>query len=94
MAKNLRAKLPEGDTLVINDINKDATAQFVKEALPAGGVKIAESPREVAEQAVCLLPFISWSVVMSNDFPKSQMTKLGGYFGSFFYDIKPLKPIL
>lgn len=52
MAKNLRAKLPAGDTLVVHDINTTTTAQFLKESSLPDGVRIAESPREVAEKAV------------------------------------------
>lgn len=47
MAKNLRAKIPKSDTMVINDVNDAATQQFLKEV---GNVTIAKSVREVAEQ--------------------------------------------
>lgn len=50
MAKNLRAKIPKSDTMVINDVNDAATQQFVEEF---GNVTIAKSVREVAEQTVC-----------------------------------------
>jgi 3-hydroxyisobutyrate dehydrogenase len=56
MAKNLREKLPETDTLLVNDVNKDAVAKFAEE-LAGFTVVAAESPREVAERAVCLLCF-------------------------------------
>lgn len=52
MAKNLRAKIPESDTMVINDVNDSATQQFVKEV---GNVTIAKTVREVAEQTVCAI---------------------------------------
>jgi hypothetical protein len=56
MAKNLRAKLPAEDTLIIHDINTNATSQFLKE-IP-DGVRIAANPREVAEKSVGIaLPF-------------------------------------
>ena len=51
MAKNLRAKMPKEDTLVINDRNTETTAKFVEEL--GEGVEIAKSPREVAEKSVC-----------------------------------------
>jgi hypothetical protein len=52
MAKNLREKLPETDTLMINDVNKDAVKKFVEE-LSGFTVLAANSPREIAEKAVC-----------------------------------------
>jgi hypothetical protein len=51
MAKNLRAKIPEGDTLTIFDVNAASLEQFTQEATPAG-VVVAKTPREVAEKAV------------------------------------------
>lgn len=51
MAKNLRAKIPEGDTLTIFDVNKSSLEQFSQEATPAG-VVVAKSPRELVEHAV------------------------------------------
>jgi hypothetical protein len=62
MAKNLRLKIPPSDTLVINDVNSEATRRFVDEfrianpiagTLDEGmGIEIAKSPREVAERSV------------------------------------------
>ena len=62
MAKNLRAKIPASDTLIVRDINEDVMSQFVAEAQEAartsgagageGQVEIAESAREVAEKSV------------------------------------------
>lgn len=58
MAKNLRAKLPKEDTLYIQDVNKTATEKFMSTGLDEN-VKVASSPREVAENAVRLhLKFI------------------------------------
>ena len=53
MAKNLRAKIPEKDTLTVFDVNSASAEKFVKEAVP-GNVQVAKGPREVAEQAVRL----------------------------------------
>lgn len=65
MAKNLRNKLPESDTLVIQDINQDATASFAKEA--SGKVEIAQSVREVAEKSVShYCPSYSLKISMMN----------------------------
>lgn len=50
MARNLRAKLSQGDSLVIHDVNQEATAKFVEEVGP--GVEVMETPRQVAEISV------------------------------------------
>jgi hypothetical protein len=64
MAKNLRAKIPETDTLIICDTNPKATEKFVEEGGIAAsstnapgkgtGIHIAENPREVAQKSVRL----------------------------------------
>jgi hypothetical protein len=69
MAKNLRAKIPASDTLIVRDINEDAMKRFVAEAQEAarstgagageGLVEIAENAREVAEKSVWLFPYAS-----------------------------------
>lgn len=51
MAKNLRAKMPNGDTFIVFDVNQTSLDNFSKEAVPAG-VVIAKSPREVVENSV------------------------------------------
>lgn len=53
MAKNLRAKLPREDMLYIQDVNPSSTEKFMSTE-PAGNVKVASNPREVAENAVRL----------------------------------------
>lgn len=65
MAKNLRAKIPAADTLIIRDVNEAATKRFVVEAQEAaqssgaganeGRVEIAENAREVAEKSVSMM---------------------------------------
>lgn len=65
MAKNLRAKIPERDTLVINDVNSEATAKFVEEV--GKGVEIVGTPREVAERSVSLSVNASPSPQVSYD---------------------------
>ena len=67
MAKNLRAKIPASDSLIIYDRNKDATANFIQEVgiarenstsnneMGLMGIEIATSPRAVAEKAVGFL---------------------------------------
>ena len=62
MAKNLRAKIPQSDTLIIRDVNEAASKRFVEEtqtiaqenglAPDAMKVLVAQSPRELAEQSV------------------------------------------
>ena len=68
MAKNLRAKIPASDTLVIHDRNKEATSNFIHEVgiarddsnsnseMGLMGIEIASSPRKVAEKSVRALP--------------------------------------
>ena len=53
MAKNLRAKIAESDTMLIHDVNPAVTQKFAQEV---GKVSIAENVREVAEKAVCATP--------------------------------------
>lgn len=52
MARNLRAKIPPEDVLVIHDRNNEATRTFVDEVGDTGGLEIANSPRQVAEKSV------------------------------------------
>ena len=56
MAKNLRAKIPKSDKLVICDRNPAATKSFIEEAgAGAAGdqeIEVAKTPRSVVEQAV------------------------------------------
>ena len=51
MAKNLRAKLPKSDKLVIHDINTTATEQFAEEHT-GQNVEVVKSVRKISEQAV------------------------------------------
>ena len=68
MAKNLRAKIPETDTLIICDTNTKVTEKFAEEVGIATsstnapgrrtGIHIAENPREVAQKSVGLSPSV------------------------------------
>ena len=51
MAKNLRAKIPEGDSMIVFDVNSSSVEKFVKEAEPSK-VEVAKGPRDVAQNAV------------------------------------------
>lgn len=51
MAKNIRQKIPQADTLVIYDVNKQVVDRFVKE-FEGSKVIAATSPKEVAELSV------------------------------------------
>ena len=51
MAKNLRAKIQESDTMVIHDVNTKALEKFKSEV---GNVEVAKNVREVAEKTVCI----------------------------------------
>lgn len=55
MAKNLRAKIAESDTMIVYDVTSAATEKLQKEA---GNVKVAKNVREVAEKAVCQIASI------------------------------------
>jgi len=65
MAQNLRAKIPKSSTLVLCEINQPRRDQFVAET--EGLIKIANSPKEVAEQAVSIL-FMQPQNVYTNEF--------------------------
>ena len=51
MAKNLRAKIPESDTMTVFDVNTVSLDKFSRDVIPTG-VVIAKSPRELVENAV------------------------------------------
>jgi len=72
MAKNLRQKLPSDDTLIVEDINKDASRKFADE-LKSFQVVVADSPREVAEKAVCKISFRWTYCIMMNLFPREMI---------------------
>lgn len=62
MAKNLRAKIPASDTLIVRDVNETAAQRFVTEAQETARssgasadeyrVEIATTAREIAEKSV------------------------------------------
>lgn len=62
MAKNLRAKVPEGDKLMIYDRNEDVTTQFLHQVNNLGcnvgslrrcnHTEVANTAREVVERSV------------------------------------------
>jgi hypothetical protein len=58
MARNLRAKIPEGDTMTVFDVNSSSSKKLVEEVAPAA-LTVAAGPREVAEAAVCPLIYYS-----------------------------------
>jgi 3-hydroxyisobutyrate dehydrogenase len=51
MAKNLRQKLPNHDTLIVQDINKDASRNFADE-FSGFPVVVANTARQLAEKSV------------------------------------------
>ncbi|KAI9930564.1 hypothetical protein ASPWEDRAFT_39461 [Aspergillus wentii DTO 134E9] len=65
MAKNLRAKIPATDTLVVRDVNEAAAKRFLEETREAARssgatddsmkVEIAENAREVAEKSTVII---------------------------------------
>ncbi len=50
MARNLRAKIPKGSVLVICELVEKRRSKFIAET--SGLITTADSPKEVAEQAV------------------------------------------
>jgi hypothetical protein len=61
MARNLQSKLPSSDTLLIQDINADATKRFMEEvkATSVGAtVEVASNVREVSESSVSIYNLI------------------------------------
>jgi hypothetical protein len=61
MARNLQSKLPSSDTLVIQDINVDATKRFMEEAKATSSgatVWVATDVREVSENSVSFLQIL------------------------------------
>jgi hypothetical protein len=59
MARNLQSKLPSSDTLLIQDINVDATKRFMEEAeatSTGATVRIASNVREASEKSVGIQP--------------------------------------
>jgi 3-hydroxyisobutyrate/3-hydroxypropionate dehydrogenase len=50
MAQNLRRKMPKSSALIICELNKPRRDKFIAET--EGLVKVGESPKEIAEQAV------------------------------------------
>lgn len=68
MAKNLRAKIPATDTLIVRDVNEKAIKSFVaetEEAARSSGaganenrVEVAKNAREIAEKSVSMPPMI------------------------------------
>ncbi|KAI9680990.1 MAG: hypothetical protein M1829_001070 [Trizodia sp. TS-e1964] len=56
MAKNLRSKIPSEDPLYVYDLNAGATKKFQEEdELKSNAIRIAASPREVAENAEIII---------------------------------------
>jgi len=60
MAKNLRAKIPHSDTLVIYDVNGSATQRFAEEVgvTESKTIEIAKGVREVAEKAETIITML------------------------------------
>ena len=66
MAQNLRAKIPESDTLIVHDQNRELAQKFKEEvgiaAAGAGAkgkgnaIEVSDGPRELAEKSVRIAP--------------------------------------
>lgn len=55
MARNLRSKIPQSDTLIICDANEKVTQQFVQEQSSGLKVEVATTPQQVALESVRIL---------------------------------------
>ena len=64
MAKNLRAKIPEEDTMTVFDVNTAATQRLTEEA--DAKVHVASSPKEVAEMSVRTGSLLSYPGLLMN----------------------------
>lgn len=69
MAKNLRARMPEGDTLVICDRNTEATSKFIEEVADrkGQGIEVVNTPRELAERSVSAALYLLHSLQVPFD---------------------------
>lgn len=52
MAKNLRSKISDSDSLILHDVNREATKSFMAELGSSTNTQVADNVRQVAEQAV------------------------------------------
>lgn len=52
MAQQLRAKMPASSTLIIREVVESQVTRFLDETKISGLIKVAESARAVAQQAV------------------------------------------
>jgi hypothetical protein len=52
MAQQLRAKIPKSSTLIIREVVESQIKKFMAETKAVGLIKVAESARAVAEEAV------------------------------------------
>jgi len=94
MAKNLRAKSPEGDTLTIFDVNTASLEKFSQEATP-NGVAIAKNPREVAEKAdniISALPEPRHVKGVFGEILASSLPKPPTEFSRLFIDCSTIDP--
>ncbi|EXJ94391.1 3-hydroxyisobutyrate dehydrogenase [Capronia coronata CBS 617.96] len=94
MAKNLRAKIPEGDTMTIFDINTTSLDKFAQEATPSG-VVVAKSPREVVENAdhiISALPEPRHVKGVYEDVLASSLPKAPSQSSRLFVDCSTIDP--
>lgn len=52
MAQQLRAKIPKSSTLIIREVVQSQVKRFLAETDAVGLIKVAQSARAVAEEAV------------------------------------------
>lgn len=56
MVRNLRLKIPPTSTLVVSEIVETRLNEFLESIEGKGKVEVVNTPREIAERCVSLLP--------------------------------------
>lgn len=96
MAKNLQKKLPSTDTLLIQDINSEATKRFVAEVADSGGaaVKIAASPAEASDGSETVITVLPEPVHVKHVFSQilAHPATTGSHENRLFIDCSTIDP--
>nr|OQO18381.1 hypothetical protein B0A51_13181 [Rachicladosporium sp. CCFEE 5018] len=94
MAKNLRTKIPESDTMIIHDVNEASTAKFAEEV---GNVTIAKNVREVAEKSTTIITVLPEPSHVQSVFgqvlqPPTLLTEAPNHHKRLFIDCSTIDP--
>ncbi|RMD43800.1 hypothetical protein DV735_g1362, partial [Chaetothyriales sp. CBS 134920] len=94
MARNLRAKLPSGDSLTVFDVNEERLQQFARETAPAE-VRFAKGPREVVESSdniITALPEPKHVKAVFGEILGSPLPPAPSAGGRLFVDVSTIDP--